>query len=105
MAQTATIGAIAVQISRIATEQADLRSLVMDVLKEMLRISAMQAEATVTMLRIAEEQQKQIAFQAGVGPGTSRDTSEEADFIAWRQQLADEREARIGRPTELDRDL
>jgi hypothetical protein len=82
-----TIGAVALQVSRIAEEQADLRSLVMDVLKEMLRISALQAEANVSFMRLVEAQQEVYKAQMNQGPGSSRDYSESREAQDWRAEI------------------
>jgi hypothetical protein len=83
----ATIGALAQQIVSMRNEQADLRALVMDVLREMLRISALQAEANVSFMRLVEAQQETYKAQMNQGPGSSRDRTEAQEAAEWQRSI------------------
>jgi len=86
-----TVASLAVQLVRLADEQQALRSLILETLREMLRISALQAEATNAFMRIAEQQQQVLQVSLNVGPGTSRDRTEQAEYEEWRRALDDAR--------------
>lgn len=83
----ATIGALAQQIVQMRDEVQDLRALQTDVIKEMLRISALQAEATMAFMRLVEAQQETYKALMNQGPGSSRDYTESGEAAEWRRQL------------------
>jgi hypothetical protein len=82
-----TVGALAVQIARLKEGQDELRSLVVDVLKEMLAISQVQAEANLKFLQLVEGQLALQRVFTNVGTGSSRTVTDESEAAEWRRTL------------------
>jgi hypothetical protein len=82
-----TVGTLAIQIAALRQSQDELKDLLRGILSEMLRISQVQADSTLTMMRVIEEHQRQNAALQAMGPGTSRVRDEQSDYDAWRAEL------------------
>jgi len=84
-----TVATLAVQLLRIKDSQDELRTLLMDVLGEMLKVSQVQAESNLKFLTLIEQQGTYFQALTNVGPGTSRTVTETDEYVAWRREIDD----------------
>jgi hypothetical protein len=82
-----TVSNFALQLAKLTDAQDDLRSLVLDVLKEMLKISQVQAEANLKFMQLVEGQTALLQAWTSVGPGSTRTVSESDEYQEWRDSI------------------
>jgi septum formation inhibitor-activating ATPase MinD len=91
-----TVAMLATQLVALRDAQDDMRALVVDVLKEMLKISQVQAESNLKMLQLIENQTAVMQAFTNQGPGTSRTRTDESEAQEWREQMERELRESIG---------
>jgi hypothetical protein len=84
---SSTVATLAVQMARLADEQKELRSLVLDVLKEMLQTSQLQAQANADFVVLIREEREVLRAFQNVGPGSTRDRTEQDEFDEMKAEI------------------
>lgn len=87
MNSSQTVKTLLIEVRGLQKTVDELRSILLDAVKQQIVISQIQAEANSRFLALVEAQAELMQAYTKFGPGTSRSRSEDEEAAAWRAEL------------------